>query len=125
MNPDHPPARVRVTSPRVRRQRPPRRTGVAEIDRQSLVGEVYMTSLLRAQLRLAVIVLVALTVTVGALPLVFLHFTGLNDILVLGMPLPWVVLAFGIYPVLVLLGWLYVRAAEHNEQAFADVVERS
>ncbi|MDP9820953.1 hypothetical protein [Nocardioides massiliensis] len=98
---------------------------MAEIDRQSLVGEVYMTSLLRAQLRLAVIVLVALTVTVGALPLVFLQFPGLNDILVLGMPLPWVMLAFGIYPVLVVLGWLYVRAAERNEQAFADVVERS
>ncbi|WP_306824820.1 hypothetical protein [Nocardioides massiliensis] len=114
-----------MTSPRARRPRPPRRTGVAEIDRQSLVGEVYMTSLLRAQLRLAVIVLVALTVTVGALPLVFLQFPGLNDILVLGMPLPWVMLAFGIYPVLVVLGWLYVRAAERNEQAFADVVERS
>ncbi len=122
---EHPVQRVRVTSPRVRRPRPPRRTGIAEIDRQSRVGEIYMASLLRAQLRLAVVVLAALAATVGMLPLVFLGFPGLNDILILGMPLPWVVLAFGIYPVLVALGWVFVRAAERNEQAFADMVERS
>ena len=40
------------------------------------------------------------------------------------MPLTWVLLAFAVYPFLVLLGWLYVRAAERNERDFADVVER-
>ena len=43
----------------------------------------------------------------------------------LGMPLPWVLLAFVVYPFLLLLGWLYVRAAERNERDFAEVVERS
>ena len=43
----------------------------------------------------------------------------------LGMPVSWVVLAFGCYPVLALLAWRYVRAAERNERAFTQVVERS
>ena len=43
---------------------------------------------------------------------------------VLGMPLSWVLLAFAVYPLLFLLGWLYVRAAERNERDFSDVVER-
>ena len=44
---------------------------------------------------------------------------------VLGMPLPWVLLAFAVYPVLLGLGWVYVRAAERNERYFTDVVEGS
>ena len=41
------------------------------------------------------------------------------------MPVSWVMLAFGCYPVLVFLAWRYVRLAERNERAFARVVERS
>jgi hypothetical protein len=41
------------------------------------------------------------------------------------MPLPWVLLAVAVYPFLLLLGWLYVRAAERNERDFTEVVERS
>lgn len=120
-----PPPRVRVTSPRATRRRAPRRTPAAEIDQQSALGDVYISSLLRAQLRLAGLVLLALTLLVGSLPLVIIAFPELNDVFVLGMPLPWVLLGFAVYPVLALLGWAYVRTAERNEQAFADVVERS
>ena len=83
-----------------------------------------MSSLLRAQLRLAVLVLGALALLVGGLPLAFVAVPGLVDVHVLGVPLPWVLLGAGFYPVLVLLGWLYLRAAERNEDDFADVVER-
>ena len=40
------------------------------------------------------------------------------------MPLAWGLLGFVVYPVLVAIGWWYVRAAERNERAFTDVVER-
>ena len=53
--------RVRVTSPRTtsgRRLPPP--SAAHEIDAQSQVGEVYLRSLLRAQLRLALVVASAL-----------------------------------------------------------------
>jgi hypothetical protein len=57
-----PQRRVRVTSPRTGAPRTRRATGTSEIDAQSDVGEIYMSSLLRAQLRLAALVLVAVGV---------------------------------------------------------------
>jgi len=97
----------------------------SEIDAQTRLGEIYMSSLLRAQLRLAGIVILAVLVLVGGLPLSYWLFPGLVDIRVLGMPLAWVLLGFAAYPLLLGLGWFYVRAAERNERDFADMVERS
>ncbi len=119
-----PPRRVRVTGDRtgaVRR----RVAGTREIDTQTQLGEVYMSSLLRTQLRLAGAVIGTLTVFVGGLPLAFYFAPGLMATEVLDMPLSWVLLAFAVYPFLFLLGWLYVRAAERNERDFTDVIERS
>ena len=62
--------------------------------------------------------------TIGSLPLVFHLVPGLADVDVIGMPLPWLLLGVVVYPVLVLLGWRYVRSAERNERDFADLVER-
>ena len=121
-----PAPRVRVTSPWTERPRlRPRRTALSEIDAQSEVGEIYVRTLLRAQLRLAMSILLVLALTVGLLPLVFLLAPWLTSHDVLGMPVSWGVLAFGCYPVLVLLAWRYVRLAERNERAFTRVVERS
>ena len=119
-----PPRRVRVTSPRTGAVRQRRLNVPSEIDAQTQVGEVYMSSLLRAQLRLATLVLLTVAVLVAGLPLLFLLVPGLVGVTVLGMPLPWVLLAFAVYPLFLLLGWLYVRAAERNERDFADVVQR-
>jgi hypothetical protein len=119
-----PPPRVRVTSPRTGATRRRRVTGTSEIDAQTGIGEIYMSSLLRSQLRLAALVLTVLGVLVAGLPLLFATFPGLVRVHVLGMPLPWVLLAFAVYPLLLGLGWAYVRAAERNERDFADVVQR-
>ena len=116
--------RVRVTSPRATATRRRRVTGASEIDAQTDLGEVYMSSLVRSQLRLALLVLAALAVLVAGLPLLFTVAPALVDVHVVGVPLPWLLLAAGVYPVLLLLGWLYVRAAERNERDFAEVVER-
>jgi hypothetical protein len=117
--------RVRVTSPRTtstRRRTPPSAAG--EIDAQSQVGEVYLRSLLRTQLRLGLTVLLTLAVLVGGLPLAFWLLPGVTGTRVLGMPLAWGLLGFVVYPtLLLLLGWWYVRAAERNEAAFTDVVD--
>jgi hypothetical protein len=116
--------RVRVTSPRTGATRQRRVTGTREIDAQTGIGEVYMTSLLRAQLRLATLVLLVLGLLLAGLPVVFATWPGLVRVQVLGMPLPWVLLAFAVYPFLLALAWVYVRAAERNERDFTDVVER-
>jgi putative solute:sodium symporter small subunit len=62
-------------------------------------------------------------VTVGALPAAFAFIDGFAEITVLGVPLPWLILGAGVYPVLVLLGWRYVRRAERTERAFARLVQ--
>lgn len=117
-----PPRRVRVTSPRTSAARTRPVAPTSEIDRQSRLGEIYLSSLLRAQLRLATGVLVVVATVVAGLPLLFWLFPWLTDVTVLNMPLPWVLLAFAVYPFLFLCGWLYVRRAEHNEHAFEVMV---
>lgn len=118
-----PPERVRVTGP-PRGQRPrPRRSAAGEIDAQSELGTLFLRSLVRTQLRLALSVIGVLAVIVGALPLLFVWFPRLVQVQVAGMPLAWVVLGFGVYPLFVLLGVAYMRAAARNERAFTDVVE--
>lgn len=117
-----PPPRVRVTGP-VRRPGStplPRRR---QIDAETRLGEIYLGSLVREQLRLALWCLLALAATVGSLPVVFLWLPHLAEVRVVGVPLPWLVLGILVYPFLALLGWLYVRAAERNEDDFADLVE--
>ncbi len=119
-----PPRRVRVTSPRTDAVPQRRVKGTSEIDAQTHLGEVYMSSLLRAQGRLAAQVLLAVVVVVGGLPLAFELFPALGEVRLLGMPLSWALLGFAIYPFLFGLAAFYVRAAESNERDFTDVVER-
>jgi hypothetical protein len=121
---EQPPERVRITGPP--RRRTPRRGTLprtGEIDAETELGEIYMGSLLREQLRLAGGVLLTLFLTVGALPLLFHLAPELSRERVLGMPIPWLLLGVLVYPYLILLGWLYLRAAERNERDFAHVVE--
>lgn len=113
------PERVRVTGP-PRRTTPRARTG--DIDAETRLGSVYLTSLLGEQLRLAARTILVLVLTVGSLPLAFLVAPGLSDVHVLGIPLAWVLLGGAVYPLLVLLGWRYVRRAERNERDFADLL---
>jgi hypothetical protein len=114
-----PPGRVRVTGPPRRRTA---RSGVADLDAGTRLGGIYMRSLLREQLRLAAGVLTALALTVGVLPLAFHLVPELSDVQVLGMPLGWLLLGVLVYPILLALGWAYVRRAERNERDFAEIV---
>lgn len=116
------PQRVVVTSPRVGRRRPT--TIASEIDAQSTVGEVYMRSLMRIQLRLALSVVGLLAVTVGMLPLLFTLSPDVRRMHLLGVPLPWLVLGVVVYPVILALAFVYVRRAERIEADFTDMVGR-
>jgi hypothetical protein len=116
---EQPPQRVRVTGP-PRRKSPRPRTG--DIDEETRLGGVYLRSLLREQLWLALRIVALLALGVGSLPLVFHLLPGLTEVAAFGMPLPWLLLGIVVYPVLVLLGWRYVRRAERNERDFADLM---
>jgi hypothetical protein len=119
---EQPPPRVRVTGPPRRRADVVRSTGTREIDAQTALGEVFMRSLLREQLLLAVRVLVGLALSLGLLPVLFHLVPSLGDVHVGSMPLAWLLLGVLTYPWLVLLGWFYVRRSEANERDFADLV---
>jgi hypothetical protein len=97
-------------------------TPVSAIDAQTRVGEMYMSSLLHSQLRLAGGVLAVVGVVVAGLPLLFWLVPATVETRLLGVPLPWLLLAFAVYPFLLGCGWLYIRAAERNERAFTSVV---
>ncbi|GII83150.1 hypothetical protein Ssi03_11400 [Sphaerisporangium siamense] len=122
--PPAPPRREIVTSPRTRAARRPRYPVTMEIDQQTSLGEVYMRSLVRTQFRLALFVCTVLGCLVGGIPMLFMLVPALRETPVLGLPLPWVVLAGLVYPAFVAGAWLYVRGAERNERHFAELVER-
>lgn len=121
-----PPARrVRVTSPRMRAVTPaPRRAVTEDIDEQTGIGELYMRSLIRSQLRLGLGVLAAFGVSLCGLPLLFALAPAVREVDVLGLPLPWLLLGVLAYPAICLAGWAYVRAADRAERDFADLVQR-
>lgn len=114
------PGRVRITAPTGGHSR--RTTVVSEIDAQTGVGEVYMRSLMRTQLRLALGLTALLAVTVGLLPVLFLAVPWLRHGQVWGIPVAWVLLGAGCYPVITAIGVAYVRRAERNERDFHDLV---
>ncbi len=121
-----PPRRVVVTSPRTAAvRRPPGRAALRALDEQDLVGELLVRSLVRAQLLLALRMLTVLAVLLGGLPLLFAVLPATRDLVVLGLPLPWLCLGVLVHPALLLTGWVHVRLAERNERDFVELVERS
>ncbi|MFC9975129.1 hypothetical protein ACFVH6_29935 [Spirillospora sp. NPDC127200] len=117
-----PPPRVLVTSPRARAPRRRAPSVTREIDEQTGLGEAYVRSLMRAQLRLAVLVCAVAAAAIGGLPLLFAAAPRVRSFAPLGVPLAWLVLAGAMYPAFVAGGWWYVRHAERNERDFAELV---
>jgi len=125
--PDPAARRVAVRNPRGRatRSTKPGERALAELKEQTEVGEVLLRSLTRAQLMLAVRVFAVFGFFLLGLPALFATYPDLVDFRVLGLPLPWLVLGGAVYPLLVLLAFLYVRQAERNERDFVEFIERS
>jgi hypothetical protein len=119
--------RVEVRNPRGRATRPtvPGERALAELKEQTEVGEVLLRSLTRAQLMLAVRIFAVFGFFLLGLPALFATHPEMADYRILGLPVPWLLLGLGVYPLLVLLGLLYVRQAERNERDFVEFIERS
>jgi len=117
-------ARVRISNPLTTASPHVRRSVEQEIDESTAIGEVYMRSLIRSQLRLALVVVFTLLLSVGIMPLVFIMFDSVTRYRLAGVPLPWWILGVVVYPFLLVIGWLYTRQAERAERDFAELVER-
>ncbi len=120
-----PPRRVRVTSPRRdAHRRAERRPGYVDLTEQTGLGELYFTALLRAQLRLALRVLLAVAILIGWLPGLFLLVPSASAAMVGPLPLPLLVVGMLLYPVVVAAAVVHVRAAERIERDFVDLLRR-
>lgn len=120
------PVRVRVTHPRTDSVRTTvGRATIHDLDEQTELGEVYLGSLLRSQRRwaLGICALVAALLMGLALVGALIGQSSLRARL-FGIPLPWLILGFAIYPALIGIGWLAVRGSERSEEAFIDLVRR-
>lgn len=119
------PPRVRITHPRTdAARRVPHRPPAREIEEQTELGGVYMSSLIRSQRRLALTVCAIVALLLMGTALAGTLAPHMSSVRLFGVPLPWLVLGFLVYPALIALGWYTVRSAERNERDFTQLVRR-
>lgn len=92
-----------------------------EAAEESDAGQLFVRSLIRSQLRLGLVVGLGFLLILLAFPLVLGLVPGLADSTIAGLPFDWVLLGAGIYPVIGLSAWLYVRTAARNEARYRDL----
>ena len=124
--------RVRVTAPRSVKAGGMTPDGAAlaggrsaaaarEAAEESDAGQLFVRSLIRSQLRLGLVVALGFLLILLAFPLLLGLVPGLADSTIAGLPFDWVLLGAGIYPVVGLSAWLYVRTAARNEARYRDL----
>ena len=117
--------RVRVTAPRALQAGSTKAGGAAgrspadtrEAAEESDAGQVFV----RSQLRLGVVVAAGFLLILLAFALMLGLLPGLAELRIAGLPFDWVLLGAGIYPVIGLSAWLYVRTAARNESRYRDL----
>lgn len=118
------PGRVRVTAPRNQSTAVPT-TVWQEVAEHSAVGEVMVHSLIRSQLRLALVIAGAFVAALFATWVLVTWLPDLSTWRLAGIPASWLLLGLGMYPLIGLCAWLFVRAANRNEKQYRDLVDES
>lgn len=117
--PEQRPQRVRITAPR--RDEGERRPATAPAAGDP--SALYVRTLIRSQRRLAIVCAVAFIVVLVAVPLVFVLVPSLDESTVGGVPVSWIVLGAGFFPVLIAIAALYVRTASRNEARYRSLAD--
>jgi hypothetical protein len=128
VHPDgHPPApgRVRVTAPQAGSGAASVRSASPQADGgpTSDIAGVYVRSLIRSQLRLGIVFALGFVVATALFVLAVALVPELDTTFVLGVPLSWLLLGAGVYPLAITVGGLYVRAASRNEARYRALAE--
>jgi uncharacterized membrane protein (DUF485 family) len=87
------------------------------------IAGVYVRSLIRSQLRLAFVFAVGFVVATTVFVLAIAFVPELDTTFVLGVPVSWLLLGVGVYPLAITVGGLYVRAASRNEARYRSLTE--
>lgn len=123
MTEEPPLERVRVTAPRTgwssARSSPSTGPQAPTTD----IAGMYVRSLIRSQLRLAVVFAGGFVVATVLFVLVIALVPDLDTTFVFGVPASWLLLGVGIYPLVITVGVLYVRAAARNEARYRSLTE--
>lgn len=126
------PARVRVTAPRsnaapapVSDAAPTHPAPAPHTSDGTDVPGVYVRSLIRSQLRLALVCAGGFVVATTLFVLAIVWAPALDHSFVLGVPVSWLLLAAGVYPLALTIAALYVRAAGRNESRYRSLVDDS
>jgi hypothetical protein len=99
------------------------RTPRDELAEATAHGGLYLRRLIRSQLSLSAVALIAFGGIIGALPLALLLLPGLQDESLLGVPIPIVIIAWPPFPLFIAIAALYERRAQALEESFRDLVE--
>lgn len=103
-------------------ERPPLRTPSDELADATAHGGVYLRRLVRAQLTLSLVALVAFGGILGSLPLALLLVGRLQQITIGGIPVADLLVAIPPFPLFVVIGWLYRRRADALDDSFRTLV---
>lgn len=101
-----------------------RRTPRDELAEATAHGGLYLRRLVRAQLTLSLLALVAFAGILGSLPALLYLAPALRHVSLVGVPLPVLLVAFPLFPLFVGLGLIYQRRADALDDAFRDLVGR-
>lgn len=115
--------RVRITGPRDDDRTRYQRRAVDEIGEETPIGQIYMQSLIEYQLRIAGAAAGLIVLLLGSLPLLFVFTDWWKELTLFGIPLTWLVLGIIVYPLIILVAWIYVRRVEKAEADFVRLVE--
>ncbi|WP_349643226.1 hypothetical protein [Arthrobacter sp. zg-Y1143] len=94
-----------------------------ELDEQSEVGELIIGSLIRSQLRLALVVGGGFLLILLGVPVLLAFLPVSADLHIGSIPAPWILLGVGVYPLVIGCGLLYMLSAQRNENRYRDLVE--
>lgn len=87
------------------------------------IAGVYVRSLIRSQLRLGVVFAVGFVVATALFVIAIALVPELDTTFVAGVPVSWLLLGAGVYPLAITVGGLYVRAASRNEARYRSLTE--
>lgn len=88
------------------------------------VDTVYVRSLVRSQLRLGLACAIGFALIIGGFTLAFVLAPDLGTLMFAGFPVSWLMLGFGVNPLVVVIAVIYVRAATRNEAGYLSLSDR-
>lgn len=111
--------RERVTAPEAITRVPRPTIGPLGVD------TIYVRSLVKSQLRLAIACAAGFVLLLAGFAFSFVLSPELDALIVMGVPVSWLMLGFGVYPLVIGVAVIYVRAARRNEAGYLSLSDRT